>query len=205
MLESVGIFLDKNHELLLLLITFVYVIATILIFYMNKKAADASQKQVIEMQRQYRDSNRPYITCEYILLNRVFCGIRITNHGNMVAKDLTFAISSDFIKSLDPEHFIDFPKLNDSHYKLVGIGQSFDFIFSSAKNKPKVPFHMTIYYRGEVDKYSETFNFDLEKQLPIYSVTEFSETLIKAIKEQNDILSNIQEALLKKSSGNLNK
>lgn len=188
-------FLDKHSGSLTVLITVVYVVATILICRANYKAANASQRQVDEMQQQFRESNRPYITCEYILKDRLFCGISICNHGNMVAKDLTFSICQDFVDALQPNRFFDFGKLNDSHYRLVGIGQKFDFFFSDVDHKPSVPFEMTIQYQSEKDNFSESFCLDLSKQLPVYSVEEMEEKSLEISKKQQKCLNIIANSL----------
>jgi len=187
--------LDEHSGSLTVLITAVYVFATILICRANIKAASASQRQVAEMQRQFKEANRPYITCEYILKNRVICGIRICNHGNMVAKDLTFSICQDFLDALQPNHYVDFRKLNESQYRLVGIRQEFDFFFSDVNHKPEVPFELTIHYRSETDFFSETFYFDLSKQIPVHSVNTIEEKFFDISKNQQNSLDNIASSL----------
>jgi len=187
--------LDEHSGSLTVLITVVYVFATILICSANIKAASASQRQVAEMQRQFKEANRPYITCEYILENRIICGIRICNHGNMVAKDLTFSICQDFLDALQPDYCVYFRKLNESQYRLVGIRQEFDFYFSDVTHKPEVPFELTIHYRSETDFFSETFYFDLSKQIPVCSVNTIEEEFLDMSKNQQKSLDNIASSL----------
>ena len=193
--KQVIILLDEHSGSLTVLITAVYVLATILICLANIKAANASQRQVAEMQQQFRETNRPYITCEYILKNRLFCGIEICNHGNMVAKDLTFSICQDFLDALQSDQYVDFRKLNESHYRLVGIGQEFDFFFSDVAHKPIVPFELIVHYRSETDFFSETFCFDLSKQIPVNSVEMNEEKFLKISKAQQKSLDEIASSL----------
>ena len=82
---------------LMVAITAIYVIATIFICAANIRSAKATKGQIAEMQRQFQEMNRPYVTCEYVLGNRTFRGIRICNHGNMVAKGLIIRINQEFI------------------------------------------------------------------------------------------------------------
>lgn len=187
--------LDEHSGSLTVLITAVYVLATILICRANIKAANETQRQVDEMHRQFRESNRPYITCEYILKSRQFCGIRICNHGNMVAKDLTFYICQDFLDALQSDYYDDFWKLNESQYRLVGIGQKFDFFFSDVAHKPDVLFELTVRYRNETDGFTETFSFDLSKQRPVFSIEAIEEKLLKTSKEQQKSLDEIASSL----------
>ena len=87
---------------LMVAITAIYVIATIFICAANIQSANATKGQIAEMQRQFQEMNRPYVTCEYILGSRAFCGIRICNHGNMVAKNLIIRVNQKFIDSTEP-------------------------------------------------------------------------------------------------------
>lgn len=178
---------------LMVIITFVYVVATIFICVANVKSARATKAQLAESQKQFRESNRPYVTCEYILTNRVFCGIRLCNHGNQVARNLTIKINKEFFDSLTDSEFGNFQKINDSVYTVVGVGQSFDFYFSSVNKKPtEVPLVASVFYEGsEDDSYEEVFEIDLVKQLPVESVESDVEKYMKLIKEQNQILSKI--------------
>lgn len=113
----------------------------------------------------------------------------------MVAKDLTFSIGQDFLEALQSDHYVDFQKLNESQYKLIGIGQEFDFVFSDVKHRPKVPFELTINYRSETELFSETFCFDFNKQIPIYTVGTIEEKLLQISKEQQGSLDDIASGL----------
>lgn len=178
---------------LMVIITFVYVVATIFICMANVKSAKATKAQLAESQKQFKESNRPYVTCEYILTNRTFCGIRLCNHGNQVARNLTIQINKEFLDTLIDNEFMSFRNINDSVYTIVGVGQSFDFYFSIVNNKPtEVPLIANIVYNGSNDNsYEEVFEIDLAKQLPVESVESDIEKFMKLLKEQNKILSKI--------------
>lgn len=173
-------------------ITAVYVVATCAICWANIRSAKATREQLAESKRQYKDMNRPYVTCEYILTNRTFCGIRLCNHGNQLARNLRIKINSEFLDSLAGSEFGNFRKINNSLYTIVGIGQSFDFYFAAVSNKPtKVPLIASISYESSKDKFGEAFEIDLSKQLPLESVTSDVERYMQLLKEQNQILKNI--------------
>lgn len=108
---------------------------------------------------------------------------------------LTFSICQDFLDALQPDHYVDFRKLNESQYRLVGIRQEFDFFFSDVNHKPEVPFELTIHYRSETDFFSETFYFDLSKQIPVYSVNTIEEKFLDISKNQQNSLDNIASSL----------
>ena len=184
---------------IMVVITAVYVVATIYICKANNKSAKEAKKQTKESIKQFNKSNRPYITCEYILSNRTYCGIHICNHGNQVARNLTININAEFINLLEDGHFLNFKKINDSLYTVVGINQSFDFYFSKIKNKPvEVPLNVLIKYKNDEGKsYEERFVIDLDKQLPIESVESDFEKIVKTINQQNKVLNNISNELHK--------
>ena len=52
-------------EWVMVIITGVYVIATIFICWANIKAANASKEQLREMQRQFAETNKPNIELEF--------------------------------------------------------------------------------------------------------------------------------------------
>ena len=72
---------------IMVIITFVYVIATILICVFNYRSAKATREQVAEAKRQYEEINRAFITYEFLYEKRAFYGIRFTNHGRRVANN----------------------------------------------------------------------------------------------------------------------
>ncbi len=80
----------------MVLITAVYVLATILICWANIKSAKAVREQLAEARRQYEEDNCPRITYEMIYENRTFYGIRFSNHGRRVANHVQIKFSQDF-------------------------------------------------------------------------------------------------------------
>lgn len=182
---------------LMVVITAVYVVATIIICIANYKSAKEAHKQTEESIQQFNKSNRPYITCEYILSSRTYCGIHICNHGNQVARNLKINVDKEFMDLLVEGHFLKFKKINDSVYTVVGINQSYDFYFSKVKNKPiDVPLKVSLKYENDDGiTYEEKFVIDLGKQLPIESVKSDFEKAVKSINRQNEVLKNISNKL----------
>lgn len=176
--------MPTTTDWIMVVITGVYVLATIAICIANFNSAKAVRDQIAESQRQFQESNRPYVTCEYLLANRVFRGIRVCNHGNMVAKGLTIRVNQEFIDQTEPGRYIDFKKINSSSYSVIGIGQAFDFFFGDTEEENDVPLTVSLAYSDENNRlFSERFTIDLHSQLPIMSVESEMEKLIYAIKE----------------------
>ena len=92
----------------MLIITFVYVIATIAIWKSNKESADASKKQAEfarrqtdEMIRQYNEYNRPVITIKFdIVRGNVLCFV-LKNEGPVAALDVRLQINDEFLDNLE--------------------------------------------------------------------------------------------------------
>ncbi len=167
---------------IMIIITAVYVVATIFICVANFKSAKSTKEQIAESQRQFSEMNRPYVTCEYVLANRVFRGIRVCNHGNMVAKKLVIRINQDFLDSTEPGRYLDFKRINSSTYAVIGIGQSFDFFFGDTEREDSVPLIAELSYSDENGRtFSEKFTIDLNTQLPVMCVQSDLEKLTTAV------------------------
>lgn len=68
----------------MVVLTAIYVLATILICYYNYGATKASGDQAAEMRRQYEEDNRPYITVELIYERKAFYGLRFQIMENVL-------------------------------------------------------------------------------------------------------------------------
>lgn len=112
-------FLNDNNGALMVIVTIIYVFATIFIFVANQKSAKASKEQLKEMKRQYEDKKRleimPYIQFEessglgdHVLKlvldsSKEYSGhydlvLKIKNIGNGTAKDITYIYEWDDCK-----------------------------------------------------------------------------------------------------------
>ena len=182
---------------LMVIITAVYVVATIFICIYNGKSAKAAREQLAESQRQFNESNRPNMSCQYILVNRLFCGIRFYNYGNKPAFNVKFKINQAFLDMInDPKNQIKegFSQLTESEY-FFGINQSYDFFFSDIsffKNQKK-PFVVEITYSCDGKDYSNVITIDFSKQLPVYS---FNDPTLDALKKISSNISDINRTLI---------
>ena len=200
---------------LMVIITAVYVVATIAICVANFKSAKASKEQLEESKRQFEESqkqakaeleeskkqfeeskrqfaetNRPIVTCQYILESKTFCGIRILNYGNRPASKVTFKINDEFLNVL-PEEYKIFAKLNEAEYH-IGINQHYDFFFSDIDHfkSNKAVLIICLQYEDDSQKYSNTITIDFSKQLPVFTVDDYKQTSLKAIQKELKGISN---------------
>lgn len=191
---------------IMIAITTVYVVATILICVFNYRSAKATREQVAESKRQFDESNRPYISCEYILVKRLFHGIKFVNHGTKVAEKVKMSLNQKFIDSLTNEKLKQsIKKINEYEYT-IGIGQSYDFFFATANDKNGKsfePLQVEIEYADKSNGYTETFVFAFDKYAPIYSTDTFEDDIIKQLKEQNKFTFQIAKEIQNLQTTNL--
>ena len=93
---------------LMVIITAIYVVATIIICYFNGKSAKAAKIQTEEMIRQYNLSNRPNVTIHFDIIRSGLLCFVVENEGNMPAHDVNIHINEKFIAGInddrDKEH-----------------------------------------------------------------------------------------------------
>ncbi len=172
---------------LMVVITAVYVIATILICRANIKSANATREQVAESKRQFDEGNRAYITYAFIFEKRSFYGLRFTNHGRRVAKKVKIVLSKDFIQSLNESKFVDSLNKVSMNECVLGVDQSIDIYFGGnefRENSNKLPIEGEIIYEDNLGKYVESFMIDFNSYPPIFSVDSELEDIRKEIKKQ---------------------
>lgn len=187
-------FLDQHEGSLMVLITAIYVLATILICWANIKSARAAREQLAEAKRQYEEENRPRITYEMIYENRTFYGIRFTNHGRRVANHVKIKFSQDFLDSISKFSSFDRSNTLQKQEFVLGVGQSYDYFFGADEfrnNADKKPIVGEIIYQDELRTYHESFQIDWDKYATFYSVNspadDFLDEIKKLVKEANNI------------------
>ena len=121
---------------LMVVITAVYVIATIFICRANIKSAKATKEQIVESKRQFDETNRPFITVTFEVLCNGFAVLCIANHGMQIANNVEIKINSEFINNIPDESGKKYTeKLCTSSFTL-GIDQSWHlFLCTSPKIK----------------------------------------------------------------------
>lgn len=77
-----------------------YVIATISIMISNIRMAKATSRQVDELQRQFKEQNRPYISIQFQEVRSGMLCLAIENTGNSPAHDMHIVISEAFIDNV---------------------------------------------------------------------------------------------------------
>ena len=157
----------------MVVLTAIYVLATILICYYNYGATKASRDQAAEMRRQYEEDNRPYITVELIYERKAFYGLRFSNHGKRLANHVRIQLDQTFLDSLKEPSFSEMLKRANGKECIIGIGQHYDLYFGSNKfreNTDKYPLSGQVVYQDGERTYKEAFNIDFDSYATFFSV-----------------------------------
>lgn len=183
---------------LMVVITAVYVVATIFICSANIKSAKATREQVSEVKRQYEEEHRPYISYQFIFERRTWYGMRFTNYGRRVANHVQIKFNQDFLDSINKSRFFDgLNKLREKEFT-IGIGQSYDIYFGTdefRKNPDIKPIIGKILYQDKLATYHESFEIDFEKYATIFSVNSPADDLHEDMKKQTSELSKIVKVI----------
>ena len=116
---------------LMVIITLVYVVATIFICWANIKSAKSSKEELAEMKRQYAEENRPRIEVEFCYEKRTWYIVRFVNHGKMTAQHVKIELDEDFIDSIPEQEFKNILRRQKNKECIIGVGQHYDLYISS--------------------------------------------------------------------------
>lgn len=190
---------------LMVVITAVYVIATILICRANIKAANASKAQLEEMKKQFAAENRPIIETEFLYKRRAFYVLRFINHGRRTAQHVKINLDQEFIDSLSEEPFRNIILKQKEKECVIGVGNHYDLFIGSNRmrgNSSLKPVTGEIHYEGSNESYTDKVFVDLRNYMTFFSTSTEKDDLLKAIKENTVELRGIKNVL--KSMGDNN-
>ena len=173
---------------LMVVITAVYVIATIAICWANIKAANATKAQLEEMKRQYAEENRPIIGTEFHYERRNWYIIRFVK----------IELDQEFIESLPEEAYKSILLKEKGKECIIGVGQHYDlYVGSNAmRDNPNMrPVTGNIYYDGYQNSYSDKVFIDLKNYMTFFSSTTDNDDLLKAVKRNAEELKGIRNEL----------
>ena len=197
-----------DSQWVMVIITGIYVIATIAIFIANHQSAKATKNQLLEMKRQYEEDNRPYIEVELHYVRKAFYIIRFVNHGRFTAQHVSINLDDSFISSL-PE--IDFKRgLEKQRGKecIIGVGQHYDLYIGSNKmrgNSNWSPVTGEINYQSNGKSYTSPLYIDLENYMTFFSSTTDHDDILKAINDNTKALYEIGNKLNQNAKQQTNK
>lgn len=91
---------------IMIIITTIYVVATIVICISNKRSADAAKEQTSEMIKQYNENNRPYIIVKFEIIRSGLLCFVVENVGSMPAIGLEIDLCREFINNIPDERMV---------------------------------------------------------------------------------------------------
>jgi len=182
----------------MVLVTVIYVIATIFICWANFKAANASKAQLAEMKKQYEEDMRPYIEAELIFERRMWYVVRFINHGKYTAQHVKIGLSQAFIDSLPEENFRSLLNKQKDKECLIGVGQHYDLFIGSSmlrRSSNMMPVTGVVTYQSNGKQYSTDLNIDLANYMTFFSTNSGYEDLLKAFQEATCELAEISQSI----------
>lgn len=182
----------------MVVLTAIYVLATIFICYFNYGSTKASREQAAEMRRQYEAENRPYITVELIYERKAFYGLRFSNHGKRLADHVRIQLDQAFVDSLNEPSFRATLERTKGKECIIGIGQHYDLYFGTNKfreNTEKSALSGQVTYQDGSRTYTEAFSIDFDSYATFFSVNSAADDFLKEMRAQTKELKGIKEAL----------
>lgn len=182
----------------MVVLTAIYVLATIFICYFNYGSTKASREQAAEMRRQYEEENRPYITVELIYERKAFYGLRFSNHGKRLADHVRIQLDQTFLDSLKEPSFRATLERTKGKECIIGIGQHYDLYFGTNKfreNTEKSALSGQVTYQDGSRMYTEAFSINFDSYATFFSVNSADDDFLKEMRAQTKELKGIKEAL----------
>ena len=185
----------NTNDGFLSLLTVVISLAACILSLLSARAAWA---QVREMRRQYEEENRPNIEVEFLYENRAYYGLRFVNHGKKTAQNVHILLDTAFIDALPEPVFSNLLRKQEGKHCVIGVGMYYDLFFGTNTyrdypNKP--PAKGKVVYQANGKDYGSEFDIDLESYATIFSIQSQQESLLKRLKEQNNELKYIRNAI----------
>ena len=183
---------------LMVVITFVYVVATIFICWANIKSAKASKEELDEMKRQYADENRPRIEIEFCYERRTWYIVRFINHGRLTAQHVKIILEEEFIDSLPEPGFQDTLRKQRKKEFIIGVGQHYDLYIASNElrgNPNMKPVTGKLSYQDESGKYESDIYIDLENYATFFSSTS-DDPMVKELKNIKKEIEGLKRAIV---------
>lgn len=183
---------------LMVIITLVYVIATIFICMANIKSAKASKEELIEIKRQYNDENRPRIEVEFCYEQRVWYIVRFVNHGKQTAQNVKIVFDEEFINSLPEQVFRDTLQKQKEKECIIGVEQHYDLYIGSNElrgNENMKPVTGKLTYRDEKGTYESDIYIDIENYATFFSSTS-EDPMVKELKNIKKEIEGLKRAVV---------
>lgn len=153
---------------LMVIITLVYVVATIFICVANVKSAKATREQLAESKRQFDEENRAFVTVTFDIVRSGLAVLCIENHGKQIANNVEIRIAPEFVDNMTDEGSkVRIQELCKASFTL-GIGRKWYACLGSHIELGKlseVPLTVDISYSDGQGEHKESTAIDLKQYL----------------------------------------
>ncbi len=184
------------EQTVMIILTAIYVIATIVISIFNIYTSKATRDQIKESRKQFNEANRAFVNIDFEVIREALFVLKITNNGHRTAKDVHIDISDDFLDIMQDTHCRQQIELLNNSTFSIGIGQSWfvrigtraDFDALSEK-----PIEITLDYHDSFSLCHEKrviaisqYGWGLVYNSPINDISGYMKTVSESVKKISD-------------------
>lgn len=191
--------MNSTTDWLMVIITGIYVLATIFICVANFKSAKATRDQTAEQQKQFKEENRALVNIFFEVQNGAKAVLHIQNNGKRIAKNVKINIDDNFINNISDETIREHcGRLPNSAFS-IGIGQSWYCFLGGFREIEQLSEKIlvgSISYSDDLGYYNEKFEIDLKQYFWVDFSNSTFEQACNAIKEQSKTMKQIANSLL---------
>lgn len=191
--------MQNTTDWLMVIITTIYVIATIRIQMANTKTANLAREQIDEMRREFEASNNPRIEVELQYLNHCAIVLRFKNNGKSTAQRVSICLDDSFINGLPEKEFADTLRMQKGKECIIGVGQYYDLFLGTSKliRSEKEPISGNITYRLGEKEFKDDFYIDINNYSPYFYMEKNGDDLGKALQKMNAEIRDINSTLVR--------
>ena len=157
--------INNNQGFVMVVLTAVYVIATIAICLFNYKSAQATREQVAESARQFEETNRAFVTVYADFIRNGLFVLCVSNSGNKPAKEINVNIGEEYFKNIKQEFLPNVEKFVKSNF-MLGLEQKFYLTLGGLLDYEKLSnesMFLELTYQDDKRKYSEKIEIRLKE------------------------------------------
>lgn len=196
------IWLNSNSGALTAVLTFVYVIATILICFFNYHSAKESKNQIVEMRQQFEEANRARVIPKLDYIEGMLACLVFQNVGLSFTENIKVDISEEWLKQLEKVQQPHKPSIKtaDTLRKLkttpffLAPSDKYKYVLCVAADGTgnledllSIPLDITIHYRSGNKDYSDSYHLTFEGNAYLINDSDY----VRMEQKKRDVLSKI--------------
>lgn len=186
-----------SPEWAIVLVTAIYCLLTLLIFWANHSSVITIKEQLKEMKRQFDESNRAFVTAHFELVRNGLMTICVGNQGTRVATDVRVKIKQIDINTTSGELRNNLEELCRAPFSL-GIGQSWFFYLDTIEGFKQITgrsIDFEISYRDEFKSYNNTTSIEFNEHFGPLRYRSAMQDMLNEVREGVAALKKLPEAI----------